>query len=300
MQSPNRRSVLLVSIVLAAAPVVFADTLSIASFVVPAFPDLTIKKRHSSGATTSRGTSEVLYLKGSRLRHEFYFEQPGKTTFGNATIMQCDKRRSVHLNLEAKLYSVSVLEDRPEPFKSRPPLPEPQGADVTTTFDAVDTGERRRVGSYVARRVRTTITVEPSPGANTLASTREIDGWYIDLPGLHCSDSEATAYGTVEAVGRGGLPDRHHYKTKGAARRGYAIEETIRYTQRGWTNVDKVELIELSEDPVDLSLFDVPRDYRPALPRVRGGYDMAKPDTVANRLQEYWNELALVTRAIFR
>jgi hypothetical protein len=51
---------------------------------------------------------------------------------------------------------------------------------------------------------------------------------------------------------------------------------------------------------LDWSLFDVPRDYRPALPLVRGGYDMAKPDTVTNRLQVYWNELTLVTRAIFR
>ena len=181
---------------------------------------------------------------------------------------------------------MSVLEDWSAQFTRGRPLPEGQGADVTTTFDAVDTGERRRAGRYVARRVRTTVTVEPSPGANTPASTRETDGWYIDLPGLGCSDTATTAYLAVgEVVGPGGLRDRHHYRTKGAASRGYAIEETNRFTQAGGTNVDRVELIELSEHPLDLSLFDIPRDYRPALPLVRGGYDMTKPDTLANRLQ---------------
>ncbi|MDQ3515981.1 MAG: hypothetical protein M3403_04320, partial [Gemmatimonadota bacterium] len=168
---------------------------------------------------------------------------------------------------------MSVLEDWSDQFKRRRPLLEGQGADVSTTFDAVDTGEWRRVGRYVARRVRTTVTVEPSPGANTPASTRESDGWYIDLPGLGCSDTDTTAYLTDgEGVGHGGLRDFHHYKTKGAARRGYPIEETNRFTQTGETNVDRVELIELSEHPLDWSLFDIPRDYRPALPLVRGGY----------------------------
>lgn len=297
----GRRSALLLSIALVVAPVILAQTLSGPAFVVPTFADLTIKKRHSFSSTSSSGTTEVLYLKGARERREFLYEQLGNTGPGHATIMQCDQQRSVQLNVEAKLYSVSVLNDWSQQFKRRRALPEGQGADVTTTFDTVDTGERRRVGRYVARRMRTTVTVEPSPGANTLASTRETDGWYIDLPGLGCSDTETTAYLIVgESVGPGGLRDRHHYKTQGAARRGYAIEETNRFTQTSGTNIERVELIELSEHPLDLLLFDIPRDYRPALPLVRGGYDMTKPDTLANRLQVYWDELTLVTRAIFR
>ena len=108
-------------------------------------------------------------------------------------------------------------------------------------------------------------------------------------------------YLTANAVvGPGGLRDRHRYTTKGAASRGYVIEETTRFTQRGGTYVDRVELIELSEHPLDLSLFDIQGDYRPALPLVRGGYDMTKPDTLANRLQVYWDEITLVARTIFR
>jgi hypothetical protein len=271
------------------------------AFVVPSFTDLTIKKRHVLSAASSSGTTELLYLKGARERREFTFERPsGNARAGSATISQCDQRRNVQLNLEAKLYTVSILEDSSEWLMRRRALPEGHGADVTTTVDAVDTGERRQVGRYVARRVRTTITVEPSPGANTPASTRGTDGWYIDLPGLGCSKATTTTYLALgEVVRPGGLPDRHHYVTKRAARRGYAIEETTRSTQPGLTTVDRFELIELSEHLVDASLFEIPRDYRPALPLVRGGYDMTKPDTVANRVQDYWNELTRLTRAIF-
>ena len=297
----GRRSALLLPIALAVAPVIVAQTLSIPAFVQPTFADLTIKTRHSFGTTSSRGTTEVLYLKGARERREFLYEQPGNRRPSHAIIMQCDRRRSVQLNPEAKIYSVSVLEDWSAYLKRGRPVAEGQGADVTTTFDAMDTGERRPAGHYVARRVRTMVTVEPSPGANTPPSTRETDGWYIDLPGLGCSDAATTAYlATGEVVGPSGLRDRHHYKTKGAASRGYAIEETIRFTRTGGTDVDRVELIELSEHPLDSSLFDIPREYRPALPLVRGGYDMTKPDTLANRLQEYWDEITLIARTIFR
>jgi hypothetical protein len=297
----GRTLALCIPIALALAPVVFAQTRSIPTFIIPAFADLTIRKQHSFGARSSRTTTEVLYLKGARERHEFFDAQAGNTELRHATITQCDRRRSVQLNPDARLYVVSVLKDWSEPLKPRRSLPEGAGADVTTTFDAVDTGERRRVGHHLARRVRTTVIVEPSPGANTPASMRETDGWYIDLPGLGCSNVETETYlAAGEVVRPGGLRDHHRYKAKGTARRGYAIEETNRVTQSGTTIVSRVELVELSERTLDLSLFDIPRDYRPALPLLRGGYDMTKPDTVANRLQMYWDELTQVTLATFR
>jgi hypothetical protein len=47
-------------------------------------------------------------------------------------------------------------------------------------------------------------------------------------------------------------------------------------------------------------LFEIPRDYRAALPLFRGGHDLTKPDTVINRFHAYWNELASAARAFFR
>jgi hypothetical protein len=145
-----RRSVLLVPIAGAVAPVILAQTLSIPAFAVPTFADLTIKKRHSFGTTSSMSMTEVLYLKGARERREFLYGQPGNGRSSYATMMQCDQRRSVQLNPEARLYSVSVVEDWSPRSKRGRPVPEGQGADVTTTFDAVDTGDRRPAGHYVA------------------------------------------------------------------------------------------------------------------------------------------------------
>src|SRR5688500_3011968 len=101
----GRGAALLLPSALVVAPVILAQTLSIPAFVVPTFADLTIKKRHSIGPTSSGGTTEVLYLKGARERREFvYGQQPGNTAPDYTTITQCDERRSVQLNLEAKLY----------------------------------------------------------------------------------------------------------------------------------------------------------------------------------------------------
>jgi hypothetical protein len=270
---------------------VLAQTPSTAAFVVPKFGDLTVKKRHSFGADSSNGTTEVLYLKDARERHEFFHEVRGSKPLRHAFIVQCDERRSVQLNPETKIYSVAVLEDWSGPSRRGRPMPEGKGADVTTTIDAVDTGERRPAGHYTARRVRTTVTVESNPGANTRPSTTKTDGWYIDLPGLGCSNDAPSAYLITEVAGPGGLRDRHHYQSRGTARRGYAIEETIRSTRTGRTDIERVELIELSEQVLDQSLFDIPSNYEPALPLVGGGFNMTKPDTLANRLQGYWDEI---------
>jgi hypothetical protein len=39
-------------------------------------------------------------------------------------------------------------------------------------------------------------------------------------------------------------------------------------------------------------MFAMPENYRPALPRLHGGFDLARTDTIANRLRECWEEIA--------
>jgi len=279
-----------------------AQSIAVPSFVVPSFADLTIKTRHTFGDRSATIRTEVLYVKGPRERLEGILQGPGFADARQATtITQCDRRRTVYLNTETKLYWASPFEARSEHLKRLRPIAQREraGADVTVTFDAIDTGERRRVGSYVARRVKTTMTVEPGPGANTRARTQETDGWYVDLPGLGCSDAiSAGAFLMGSFVSPGGARDRMHVKTLGTARRGYTIEETVRQTESGETVVGRVELVEASAAPLDVALFDLPSDYHPALPQLHGGYDLTTPDTLANRVQSYWDELTRWARAL--
>ena len=61
-----------------------------------------------------------------------------------------------------------------------------------------------------------------------------------------------------------------------------------------------MQLIEFSDAVLDKSLVEVPAGYRPALPRLIGGFDMTKPDTIANRLAAYWQDVTRLTRDFFR
>ena len=86
----------------------------------------------------------------------------------------------------------------------------------------------------------------------------------------------------------------------GKAPRGYPIEETSVKTEAGRTTIDKVELLEISEAPLNPSIFELPVGYRLALQTGNGGADLTKPDTIPNRAQYYWARLTFWARGLFR
>lgn len=143
-------------------------------------------------------------------------------------------------------------------------------------------GERRQFEHYIARHVRVKIRFEPSPCASTPASVEETDGWYIDLPGFGCQELASSGFARLSASS-GNRQDRLQIKWLGKAPRGYPIEETSLVTEAGNKTISKVELLEISEAPLNPSIFELPAGYRPALQTGNGGADLTKPDTIANR-----------------
>jgi hypothetical protein len=283
------------------AAVGFAQLVGTPDFVVPHFHDLTVVTRRTYEERTSSVTTERLLLKGARERREQILKIPGHGELTHGSITQCDERRTISLNNDTRLYAVSRFEEWSQHLKRVRPVRESRdGALVEITTQIADTGERKQLGSYTLRRVKTTTTVEPTPGANTQASREDWDGWYIDLSGLGCSGSEISAMLRGEVVHPGKPRDRMRIRQLGNARRGYPIEETVRSTQAGRTSITKLELVDFSETPLDPALFDIPAGYRPALPLPYGGVDLSKPDTFANRLQSYWGELMAWAGRIFR
>jgi hypothetical protein len=276
-------------------------------FIVPSVPDVTIKTRRTTDHENASISTTIVYHKGARQRTETIVDWPtqvsaragSKRTHIGTSIIQCDERRTVMLNDEAKTYAYwpivdpSVYLQRARLAAGRDPQPEPTGGDVTITIDVVDTGERRTMGRYVARRVTTTTKTEPGPGTSVPASESTQDGWYIDLPPANCWDRgdlpEPFAFTIAQ---RSNAPrDRVHIKRLGTARRGYPIEETSRSKDERGTITSRVELLDLSDAPLEAALFTVPAGYLPALPNLFGGYDLTKPDTVMNRIQSYWDGL---------
>jgi hypothetical protein len=243
----------------------------------------------------------ALYLQGSRQRAETVFEKPAPAdALNSASIWQCDEKRHFFLNQRDKIYNSSVIKDRSELLKKPRPvgLPQPSGAEVTITIDSVDTGERRQFKSYTARHVKAKIKFEPGPSASTSPSLEQTDGWYLDLPGLACEQQPSSGFAWV--LGSSGHRiDRFQVKWLGKAPRGYAIAETSVKTDPTNTTVSKIELIEISEAPLNSSLFELPAGYRQALQTGYGGADLTKPDTIFNRADYYWTTLTRWLRSLF-
>jgi hypothetical protein len=267
------------------------------NLMVPNFPDLTIKTRRTDG--TSAFHEETLYLKGARQRSEYVIRNAG-STIDRVTITQCDEKLRLNLNKQQKTYASFPIEDWTTQAKRARPTSQQEmtRSDVIVTIDSVDTGERRKIGSHEIRHVKTTTKVEPAAGAVMQPSITEVDGWYIELPGLSCRESRGIGFVYVAVTS--GKRDRVQIKRLGKASRGYAVEETSRQTEAGRTTISKVELLEFSEASLDAYLFDVPGEYSPALRTAHGGFDMTKPDTLGNRLQSYWAELTTSVPRWFR
>jgi hypothetical protein len=279
---------------------ILAASVGLPKFIVPNLPDLAIKTRRISGDWLSQ--LDTLYLKGARQRTETVVEKPaGADAINWAVIRQCDAKRIFNLNERDKLYASSEIEDWSERLgKARPvSLTQQSGAEVMMIIDSFDTGERRQFKHYTARHVRVKILVEPSPGASTPASVEETDGWYIDLPGFGCQEQASSGFARLSASS-GNRQDRLQIKWLGKAPQGYPIEETSLITERGNKTIRKVELLEISEEPLNASIFELPAGYRQALQTGNGGADLTKPDTITNRAQYYWTRLTSWVRGSFR
>jgi hypothetical protein len=279
---------------------ILAASVGLPKFIVPNLPDLAIKTRRTSGDWLSQ--LDTLYLKGARQRSETLVEKPaGADAINWAVIRQCDAKRIFNLNERDKLYASSEIEDWSERLRKARPvsLGQQSGAEVMMIIDSFDTGERRQFEHYTARHVRVKILVEPSPGASTPASVEETDGWYIDLPGFGCQEQALSGFARL-SVSSGNRQDRLQIKWLGKAPRGYPIEETSLMTERGNKTINKVELLEISEAPLDASMFELPAGYRQALQTGNGGADLTLPDTISNRAQYYWTRLTFWVRGLFR
>jgi|GraSoiStandDraft_14_1057315.scaffolds.fasta_scaffold53082_2 hypothetical protein len=247
-------------------PLGFAQSERPSTVIVPNFKDFTIRTRRV--LEDSRSSEEVLYLKGARQRIEAASKSADLEHSWEATILyQCDQRRVVTLQPEFKTCHERPLKESSESQqpKAGGPLPSSTAIlnpDVTITSSSVDTGEPRTVGRFTAHHIKTEIQIESKPGAKTQSSTREVDGWYVEIPGLGCHEpgnmSGGFAWFTTAGI------DRIAFKERGMGPRGYPIEETICTTESGRTNTTRIELIDSSATPLDPQLFEVPPNYSSA------------------------------------
>lgn len=224
-----------------------------------AFADVKIKvKQTMSGQTTENTT----YIKGKRQRTEMM----GGTM---VSITQCDLARDLQINPNTKTYTVSYYDDgagniTPDSGKSgaQPAMMKGGTMYVTTTFK--DTGERKQMFGFTARRIIQTIETESSPDAcNPTKTKMEMDMWVIDAEfGLACT--QANPYRSYKGGKAGGCSDKIVPKTIGTAKTGYPLyQKMTSFDANGRESFSMIqEVVEMSKATLDASLFDVPADYR--------------------------------------
>jgi hypothetical protein len=221
--------------------------------------DVKVKTKQTMAGQSYENTT---YIKGKRQRSE----QMGGMS---VSLTQCDLRRSVQLNPNAKTYMVTPFPDSTTTTTSRPastgrPGEVTKGGVITSTITIKDTGERKQMFGYTARHLIITIETASSPDAcNKTNSKMQQDGWYIDAEfALDCDYGYAG--GGYYANRAGGCQDRYQVKNVGTGKRGYPVyEKMTMFDESGKETYSMVnEVVELSKATLDQALFDVPGDYR--------------------------------------
>jgi len=204
-------------------------------------------------------------LKGARERSELR-----TANMAMVTIVQCDLKRTVQVSDNARKYVITSMESTgssgsvaASAAPSGPAEPSRRGGVVTYTTNSIDTGERKEMFGFTARHIKSSTVTESSPDAcNPMKQRIERDGWYIDFSfGLDCN--QGGGYAANYPVAPGGCKDRVQFKQLGVARTGYPlIETTTMYGADGKAMFSSTkEVVELSREPLDAALFDVPAGY---------------------------------------
>jgi hypothetical protein len=231
----------------------------------PAAPvNLKLTYKMTAAGQTSESTTMI---RGARQRSEMRMG-----FMDMVTVTQCDLKRTIQISDKARKYLITPMEtvDAASPTPRDPATsntaarPTTRGGVITYITGATDTGERKEMFGFQARHIKSSMSMESSPDACTPVHQRtETDGWYIDLSVDFNCDLGRPAVMSNPQVAPGGCRDRIAFKNTGAARTGFPLSETTTmYGPDGKVMFTSTrEVVELSREPLDAALFDLPAGY---------------------------------------
>lgn len=231
-------------------------------------------------------------IKGLRERSEM--SMPGMPAgMLMTTITECDLKRTIQINDRARKYLITPLDSGDSEPPATPSGPRPgaepsrRGGVVTGTINTVDTGERKEMFGFTARHLKQTMTIESSADACAQKNMKmERDGWYINLEyGLNCGSEKPPQAPNAMP---GGCRDTYRFKHTGVTNLGYPLIETTKMYGADGQSVTFTmtkEVIELSRQPLDAALFDIPAGYSQAS-SMQDMYSMSMGDAMAMARQQ--------------
>ncbi|MGQ0763775.1 MAG: hypothetical protein ACT4OT_17410 [Acidobacteriota bacterium] len=233
----------------------------------PLTGDFKITFKQTVSGQTMQSTTMI---KGQRERSETSVSA-GTYTMTTVNLTQCDLKRTIQINDRARKYLITPMDDGTSSGSTltgtpRTGAPATRGGVVTMTVNTVDTGERKVVMGFTARHLKRTTIMESSPDACSQQKMKiETDGWYINLEyGINCP--AANRGSDWASTTTGGCRDRYIYKTTGPANIGYPLQETTTtYGPDGSVTMTMTkEVVEISRQPLEAALFDIPAGYTQA------------------------------------
>ena len=224
-----------------------------------------VKIRQTMGAGGGNRMETVLYIKGQRMRNE------SAGSMGFTTILQCDLKRTLTINEKTKTYLITPTDGMSPttgaadggaggaPVAQNQPQ---RGGVVNVTSTITDTGERKEMFGFTARRIKTSLEKKASPDACDKDLKVETDGWYIDFEYSFDCPGQQQKYQPTPVRPQPGCKDEIRTKTIGSAKLGFPlIVTTTVYDPDGRTTSMTQEVLELSREPLSAALFDIPEGY---------------------------------------
>jgi hypothetical protein len=273
----------------------------------------------SRSPTNGHLSTVTRYTQGQRPRTEWRNEsgragkpgEPANYSYGppRATIFQCDMHRVLELNLQDHEYTLHELDDQGRP-KGAKPIPistRASGGTLTIDVETIDTGERKQIFGRTARHVIRHEKRVAGPGACGQSGETESDGWYTDLEEQNgCMATPKACAGVAIAVlSTGGSVCRDKIEVHGTGTTPMGFPLKLKTTSRDVTVLPdgtskevtgtfENEVTELSEEPLDPALFELP-----------GGFTQATtlkdqpPVPASVAIRQWWERLKRSVRSWF-
>jgi hypothetical protein len=240
-----------------------------------------------------RSGESIIQLKGRRQRNDFFVQRPDGTTDSLAVIFQCDLKRQISFSPTKRVFYefphagiqelMARFEAQRAGQKERTRSFKYTGR-VVETFTVTDTGERKEMFGYTARHIKTTLTWEATPhDCPQTTLRRETDGWYVDLLYATFCSYDISGFDETELIAHPqskcvdyymGDDAKHRYsferKQVGTARFGFPLLLTVKsYSDEGRPLTRTSEVVEITREELDASLFEPPAGYTKFTPKKR-------------------------------
>ncbi len=236
-----------------------------------------IVTRQVTGTFTDTRTE---YLAADRFRNEWQSQMKDRSGPPMATIvLRGDRNRVFVLDMQAREYTSYETDSRGGTSGFRPRPMADSGGILKIFIENTDTGERKDLFGHVARHIITREQRIAGPGACSGPSESETDGWYIDgsiMPDWRQRKKDNPGV-VIASVVSAGSSDKCANKVdklevhRSGVDTGFPVKVTTtlrsEVTQSDGSHhllasTWGSEVVELKEGPLDLSLFEVPQDFR--------------------------------------